>query len=660
MKNWIALAALLSLGPVELPAQSAAAKSLPPPGISISENDERELKSALEKFDSDLRALKSTAAPAALRLLPEVEIYGKAVRYAVDYHEFFRSNEVGIARTLLKLGSQRAQQLREGHPAWPEATGLVVRAYLSKIDGSVQPYGLVVPPGVAVNPRQPRRLDCWFHGRDETLTELKFIDQRQKSVGEFSPPDTLVLHLYGRYCNASKFAGEVDLFEAVDDVRQKYAIDPNRIAVRGFSMGGATVWHIATHFAGHWAAASPGAGFAETAEYMKVFKSGTPPPAYEQTLWHLYNATDYAGNLFNCPLIAYSGEIDPQKQSSEIMATAMAREGLTLNHIVGPNTAHKYEPGAKKELARQFDALVAKGRDAVPEEIRFTTWTLRYNQMKWVTIDALQHHWERAQVTARISTPSSITASTTNITAITFAFEPGSSLRAGQPVRVILDAQEVIASAPAADHSWRGQFRRSDGRWKSVEANPERGTGLAKRHGLQGPIDDAFMDSFIFVRPTGKAWNEKAGRWAEAELARAIEQWRNQFRGDARVKNDTEISEEDIAHSSLVLWGDPASNKVLGRIAAKLPLRWSAKEISLGGRQASAADHAAVLIYPNPLNPNRYVVLNSSFTFRGFGSNADQTPKLPDYALVNLNTPPNNKSPGEIITAGFFNESWSR
>ena len=49
-----------------------------------------------------------------------------------------------------------------------------------------------------------------------------------------------MLHLYGRYCNASKFAGEVDAFEAMDAVKRAYStIDAARILVRGFSMGGA-------------------------------------------------------------------------------------------------------------------------------------------------------------------------------------------------------------------------------------------------------------------------------------------------------------------------------------------------------------------------------------------------------------------------------------
>ncbi len=64
----------------------------------------------------------------------------------------------------------------------------------------------------------------------------------------------------------------------------------------------------------------------------------------------------------------------------------------------------------------------------------------------------------------------------------------------------------------------------------------------AKRHGLQGPIDDAFMDSFIFVRPTGKALNDKVGAWAQSELDRAIVEWRKVFRGDVRVKDDTAIT----------------------------------------------------------------------------------------------------------------------
>jgi len=66
------------------------------------------------------------------------------------------------------------------------------------------------------------------------------------------------------------------------------------------------------------------------------------------------------------------------------------------------------------------------------------------------------------------------------------------------------------------------------------------------------------------------------------------------------------------------------------------------------------------MIYSNPLNPTKYVVLNSGFTFReyAYSNNALQIAQLPDYAIVDLTTPPDERRPGKIVTAGFFGENW--
>ena len=183
---------------------------------------------------------------------------------------------------------------------------------------------------------------------------------------------------------------------------------------------------------------------------------------------------------------------------------------------------------------------------------------------------------------------------------------------------------------------------------------------LRKRHGLQGPIDDAFMDSFLMVTPTGKPMNEKVSRWAAAEQAHAMDHWRRQFRGDARVRNDTEITDDDIASNNLVLWGDPASNRLLARIASQLPIRWDAQGAHTPQANYPADRYVPVLIYPNPLNPARYVVFNSGFTFREYDylNNARQVPKLPDWAIVDIDVPVSSRAPGGIANAGFFGEQW--
>ena len=192
---------------------------------------------------------------------------------------------------------------------------------------------------------------------------------------------------------------------------------------------------------------------------------------------------------------------------------------------------------------------------------------------------------------------------------------------------------------------------------KAVKAD----VGPRKVHGLQGPIDDAFLDSFLMVRPTGQPLNERVGKWATNEMAHAIEHWRRQFRGDARVKDDSAITDADIAAHNLVLWGDAESNKLLARVLASLPLlRWDKESVRLGGQTFSAAGHVPVLIYPNPLNQKKYIVINSGFTFREYDylNNARQVPKLPDYAVIDLSVPVNSRFPGGIATAGFFGERW--
>jgi dienelactone hydrolase len=642
--------------------QTNEVRRIPPPGIAIPDIDRAELERGAAELKNEIESLRTSlkSKPVLLKFLPDVEIYHKAVQWALRYDEFYKSNEVAVARGLLKNGKERAANLREGNAPWTTATGLVVRAYVSKIDGSVQPYGLVIPESWQPNSLHPFRLDFWFHGRGEMLTEMDFINQRQKNPGEFTPPNTIVLHLYGRYCNANKFAGETDMFEALADVRKHYLIDENRISVRGFSMGGAACWQFATHYAGLWASAAPGAGFAETPEFVEVFHGEKLSPTwYDKKLWHLYNATDYARNLFNCPTVAYSGELDKQKQAADIMAKALSADGMQLTHIIGPKTEHKYHPQAKEEINRRIDAIVAHGRNPVPNKVRFTTWTLRYNEMLWVKVDGLEQHWERADVDAEIINPHEIKVTTKNISAITLSMLPGlCPLDNSQKPKVAIDGKELEAPAVFSDRSWAAHFQKDGKKWNVVATEDPR---IRKRHGLQGPIDDAFMDSFVMVRPTGKPMNEKIGKWVEAERAHSTNQWRSMFRGDVRVKNDSDISEEDIASSNLILWGDPQSNQLLAKILSKLPIHWDAQKIIVGKQTFDSEHHAPVYIFPNPLNPNRYVVLNSGFTFREFDhqSNARQVPKLPDYAIVDLNEPISLKAPGRIVDAGFFNERWA-
>jgi dienelactone hydrolase len=647
---------------------TAGEKKMPPVGIEVPAAKRAVLEKKLDALAAEIAALEQLSEASVRELVPDVVIFWKAAHTALVDREFYKPGEIDVAKGLLDEGLTRAAALKKGQATWTTKHGLVVRGYVSRLDGSVQPYGLVVPASYTKDGTKKYRLDFWFHGRGEMLSEVNFLRDRERNVGTFAPPDAIVLHPYGRYCNANKFAGEVDALEAMDSVRRRYPIDDDRIVVRGFSMGGASTWHFAVHDPSRWAAANPGAGFAETPRFANVFhKVSLSPVWWEVKLYHLYDCTDWADNLRHCPTVAYSGEIDSQKQAADVMAQAMEKEGLQLVHVIGPKTKHSYERHARDEVERRITALAAKGREKNPETVHFTTYTLKYNNCAWVTVDALDRHWERARIEAHRDADGAFTVRAANVKAFTIDVPPGEKSAA---VKVKIGAlqsaagglQQVERTATAADNNHRtASFHREDGHW-AAGLLPD--STLRKSHGVQGPIDDAFMDAFLFVRPTGKSSNPVVDKWAESEMQRAIREWRRQFRGNPRVKEDKNVTEDDIASMNLILWGDfgaNSNNSLIAKLADKLPFQRVGSEIVVdGGRHFDAAHHGAILIYPNPLNPNRYVVLNSGFTFRehAYFSNALQIPKLPDWAIVDVRTPPDDDWPGKIVAADFFDEEW--
>ena len=610
MRCWLILLSILSLS-------WAAERPVPPAGVPVPAADRAQLEAGLHRLGASVAEAKKMHG-ARSALVADVMIFHEAVRYALEYNEFLKADEIPRAREMLRMGQERADYLLEGRTPWAVQSGLVVRGYFSKLDDSVQPYGLVVPSNWSPGTAHRWRLDTWFHGRGETLTELNFLQDRITNAGQFTPPDTIVLHLYGRYCNANKFAGEVDLFEALDSVRGQYRIDANRISLRGFSMGGASVWHLGAHYPGLWAAAAPGAGFAESAEFLDIYKTEAVKPTWwEQKLWRLYDATVYAANFANLPLVAYSGEKDRQMQAALVMERELAKEGMRMKHIIGPDTPHRYHPESKILIDDAMNAIMARGRDPYPERVQFVTYTLAYDRAKWVRVDGLRQHWEAGRIEAELRAPRSVRVTTSGLTAFTLDFASGGCpLDLNGKVTVTIDGQPVTVAGPLSDRSWTASFGRSGGAWRAADAKDTE--TLRKRHGVQGPIDDAFMSRFIFVKPTGKPLVPSGAAWVEAEMNRAIKEWRRQFRGEAIVRNDVDVSGEDILTANLVLWGDPGSNQMLGRILTKLPLNWSAEKVGIGRPSFAAAGHMPVMIYPNPLNPKKYLVINSGFTFREY------------------------------------------
>jgi pimeloyl-ACP methyl ester carboxylesterase len=555
------------------------------------------LGQAKAKMDELSAKLAKIKAPDDLRA--DVEIYLKAAQWITRHpEEFYKPEYNEQLLAVLDRGLARASELQANSPSWPKQKGRLSRAYISRVDESLQPYGLIIPENY--DPSKPSRLDVVLHGRAAQMNEVSFLFSHDATKPIPADQQQIVLEVFGRINNAYRWAGETDVFEALDSVRKRYNIDPERIVLRGFSMGGAGAWHIGLQHPDEWVAFEAGAGFVETKKYAKLPAS---TPEYQLRTLHIYDALDYAENIADIPTVGYGGEIDPQLKASQSIQQAVANfPNLKALFLVGPQTAHKWHPDSLKQSNEFIDAAVARGRQA-PDHIHFVTYTTRYNRCFWLTIDALDRHYERAEVDGTRDN-----LKTRNISAITLD-------RVTSP---IIDGQK-----PGRGSS----FIKENGKWKSGNLK-----GLHKRHGLQGPIDDAFMDAFTTVdapEPTRAEW----AKWMRGEMPSTTT--------PGKGKN-------------LVLFGDPESNPTIHRINDKLPVRWVGDNIVAGDQRFSAREHTLVLVYPNPLDPEHYVVLNSGLTFgpKEFrGTNALLYPRLGDYAIL-------RKSDGAVMLAGIFDEQW--
>lgn len=615
-----------------------------------------------QQLVDQLTRLQTQAAAAAEQhgRSADVDVYLKAVEFALAHGEFYQPNDVAIAAAALDSAAKRLSQWQQGQSPWPRQRGLVVRGYFSPVDGSPQPFGLVVPDDLDFD--RPAPLYVWLHGRGDKTTDLHFMHQRETRTGQIAPAGALVLHPFGRHCVGFKHAGEIDVLDAIAAVSREYKIDVNRIALMGFSMGGAGAWHIGAHYTSPFAAISPGAGFAETAQYIGLKKEDFPS-WYEQKLWQVYDVPNYARNLFNVPVVAYSGELDKQIQAARVMEAAFAEHGRELPHIIGPGMGHKYHPDSLAELMRGMKtALTNRGEQtAEPKRISWQTPTLRYNRFRWLQLLQLDEHWSDSRADAAIE-GNKLTITTNGVQAFRMERPP----LAGEPStwEITIDGQPVEVTGDTAqglDFVKRGDKWQPLNDWRDTD-RLQPGDPLLKRPGLQGPIDDAFLSPFLVVLPSGECQHPAVQRWVDFEQRHFAERWQALMRGKLRTSRDIDVTDDDIAKYNLVLWGDPTSNRMIRRLLNQnqLPVEWQDETLQIGGRQFQADRHVPAMIYPNPLNPRKYIVFNSGLTFReGHDrTNSLQNPKLPDWAVIDITQDPDETAPGRIAAADFFDEQW--
>ena len=619
----------------------------------------KELQDELQKLQAQVAELQENSALQSRdgrARFADVAVFPKAVAWMLRHNEFPKKDYVKQARRALKLGAQRASELAANTAPWETQTGTTIRGYFSTVDSSAQPFALTLPE--SVNPRSGTRwpLHVKLHGRANDMNEVNFISRHE---GRALPKEQtwIQLDVYGRGNNAYRWAGETDVFEAIADVRRRFRIDDNRVTLHGFSMGGAGAWHLGLHHPARWSSVGPGAGFIDFYKYQK--QTELRPPWQHETLG-IYDAIDYSLNAANVPICTYGGENDAQLVASTAVVAAAKALDVDIKLLIGPGMGHRFHP----DSFRQFMAFhkeksqAGRRRNLGRREIRFTTRSLRYNACDWLTIHETEHVYVPSTVEAHINDDNNVEVSTVNVAMLSLARAVGTHAIIDGDTLPCYDAAEGLLPNVYFEKTSDGWTVLDYATSKLVPENHD----LNKRHGLQGPIDDAFMDAFVCVTGSEEPSDETHADWAAWTRRRFEHEFDKWMRAMVRIVKDTEVSQELIAQNNLILFGDPSSNSVLRKILPQLPIQWTDDEITVGGQSFATATHGLSMIYPNPLNPRRYVVINSGHTFHESdfkASNSWLFPRLGDIAVQKFSRTSGGSYAEEIVWAANFNAHWA-
>lgn len=634
---------------------ATAVAQKPDPAAAIAER-KPQIEEQLRLLQNRVQSLSASHADDP-QVVAEVSVYAKAAEWLLRHGEFHKPDYAAWALTGLETGLKRADLLADGKQPWRAGAGSRILAYVSRVDGSVQPFAVTLPAEFDQTPGKRWPVHLVLHGRGDTLNEVSFIRQHDGKPLKDNP-GWIQLDVFGRTNNAYRWSGETDVFEALQTLGRLYRIDDRRITLWGFSMGGAGAWHLGLHHPDRWSSVGAGAGFVDTVKYLNLKEPLSP---LHQKLVRIYDAVDVVQNAFNVPTIGYGGELDKQLLAAKTMTELGDKVGAPIRLLVGPGVEHKWHPDSLREFLAFHAERTAQGKPTFPAplELKFVTYTPRYNTCFWATLEEQIEPYAESRIEGKLDGENDrLTVTTMNVAAFQIDRNVAES--------IAIDGNPPTALRAAADGLLPGVvFVREGDRWRTLDHRAsikffENGD-RRKRHGLQGPIDDAFMDAFLCVKPTGSAWNGEHAAYAEWSLERFEREYDKWLRAKLPIVNDTQLTPEQMAENHLVLFGDPGSNAVLAKVIDRLPVKWTKTELVVAGKSYDPQTHAAVLVFPNPLNPHKYVVVNSGHTFHETefkASNATLYPRLGDIAVLKFARQSGGSYTEEAVWADIFDSSW--
>ncbi len=443
---------------------------------------------------------------------------------------------------------------------------------------------------------------------------------------------------------------EVDVLEAIEWTCEHFPIDRSRISVTGSSMGGAATWYLASHYPDLFAAAAPFCGYCDYRLWTKPGGLIMRAHEWEHPSWLGRGAAYRAENLANMAVWIIHGGWDTSigggvpVAHSRRMHERLGALGADCTYTEVPECGHGC---CNEQIGPQvIQWLCRQRRPDCPGRVRLVAHTLRHNRSFWLSVDQFEDYGRPARVDARHE-GRELRAQTDNVRRLSLG-----PIRALPEAGVRLDDTSINGLDLSAGALG---FEKVDGRWRPAQLQQPG----CKHHGASGPVGDVLFAPQRFVFGTGGSIQENfVLRWLERDVPAFFRKFnggvhRGVFAGeswyDLPAIADSEVTEDEVLGSNLVLYGSAASNAVWRRLAPGLPVEVGQRGVQLAGRTFEATDVGFAAVFPHPENDERSVVLIGGTSPEALaGSSHLNLQLLPDYLVWQ----------GEKTWWGFFDNHW--
>jgi hypothetical protein len=533
-------------------------------------------------------------------------------------------------------------------------------AWRDDIDGSPQFARAYLPIGYDPTKQYPVVLRLHgFNPANPPYVRWWAVDSRHGMAdSEYGNHEGVIyIEPHGRNNTAYLGLGDADVVRVVALAKQRFSVDPDRVYLSGDSMGGWGTWNVGTRHPDLFAALGPIYGGVDYhASLSEEALAGLTPVT--RFLADRGSSWSMADSLLNVPIFVHHGDVDRAVpvDFSRYGVRMLQRWGYNVRYFEMPGYAHE-DLGTMGSLIEWF---LEQRRESAPRHVRLRTAELQNASAYWLAVTQFERPDRFAVVDAEVTGGNTLRLDTQNVLSVRLT--PGAPLvDPAQPVRVV----------------WNGAVHTASLRDGAIILGDAIATG-AKNSRVAGSLGDIINTPFAVVVGTASSDPEMNAVLAQKgrEFAEFWQEWQQQ---PARVFKDSELADADAARYSLVLLGGADANLVARKLADRLPVKVAPDGIELAGKKFVATHARALVIRPNPLNPERYVLLATATSPHGLRYWSPRTLQTANFGalsgaafdfVVEDNRvsapggqawpPPPPPDPTELpVVSGWFDRNWA-